>query len=44
MTLKDFIFTHFKNVVVFDFEFRQTDGNTPEPVCCTFKELKSGIY
>ena len=42
MTLKDFIFTHFKNVVVFDFEFRQTDGNTPEPVCCTFKELKSG--
>ena len=42
MTLKDFIFEHFTNVVVFDFEFRQLPGENPEPVCCTFKELKSG--
>jgi len=42
MTLKKFIFEHFKNVVVYDFEYRQLDGNNPEPVCCTFKEIKSG--
>jgi DNA polymerase-1 len=42
MNLKEFIFEHFKNVVVYDFEFRQLPGENPEPVCCTFKELKSG--
>ena len=41
MNLKEYIFEHFKNVVVFDFEFRQLPGENPEPVCCTFKELKS---
>ena len=41
MSLYEFIEEHFKNVVVFDFEFRQLAGNNPEPVCCTFKELKS---
>ena len=41
MSLIEFIFAHFKNVVVFDFEFSQTPGNNPNPVCCTFKELKS---
>ena len=42
MNLKEYIFEHFKNVVVYDFEFRQLPGENPEPVCCTFKELKSG--
>ena len=42
MNLRDFIFEHFKNVVVFDFEYRQLPGENPEPVCCTFKEIKSG--
>jgi hypothetical protein len=42
MNLKNFIFEHFKNVVVFDFEFSQPPGENPKPVCCTFKELKSG--
>jgi len=40
MNLKDYIFTYFKNVVVFDFEYSQTPGNNPKPVCCTFKNLK----
>ena len=42
MNLKDYIFTYFKNVVVFDFEYSQTPGNNPKPVCCTFKNLKDG--
>ncbi len=42
MNLRDFIFEHFKNVVVYDFEYRQLPGENPEPVCCTFKEIKSG--
>ena len=42
MNLREFIFEHFKNVVVYDFEFRQLPGENPEPVCCTFKEIKSG--
>ncbi len=42
MSFLEFIFEHFENVVVFDFEYSQTPGNNPNPVCCTFKELKSG--
>lgn len=42
MNLKDFIFTHFENVVAYDFEYSQTPGNNPKPVCCTFKNLKTG--
>ena len=42
MSLLDFIFAHFTNVVVFDFEYKQTPGNNPKPVCCTFKEIKHG--
>ena len=29
---------------VFDTEYRQTDGNTPEPVCVTLKNIFTGIY
>ena len=42
MSLIEFIFENFENVVVYDFEYKQTPGNNPSPVCCTFKELKSG--
>ena len=42
MSLLDFIFANFTNVVVFDFEYKQTPGNNPKPVCCTFKETKHG--
>jgi len=42
MSLIDFLYTYFKNVVVFDFEYSQTPGNNPNPVCCTFRDLKSG--
>ena len=42
MSLVEFVFAHFKNVVVFDDEFKQVPGNNPKPVCCTFKEIKSG--
>jgi len=42
MTFKEYIFESFINIVVFDFEYSQTPGNNPNPVCCTFKELKSG--
>ena len=41
MKLIEFIYEHFKNIVVFDFEYRQLPGENPEPVCCTFKEIKS---
>ena len=39
--LQDFIFTWFKHVVVFDFEYRQQEGNNPEPVCVACKDLKN---
>tara|TARA_R110000803_G_scaffold62957_2_gene123411 strand:- start:1133 stop:2902 length:1770 start_codon:yes stop_codon:yes gene_type:complete len=42
MSLKEYIFDHFANVVVFDFEYSQATGENPNPICCTFKELKSG--
>lgn len=42
MSLLDFIFTYFKHVVVFDFEYRQQEGNNPEPVCVSCKDLKTG--
>ena len=36
------IFNHFKHIVVKDYEFRQTAGNHPEPVCVCYKDLKTG--
>jgi len=42
MSLLNFIFTYFKYVVVFDFEYRQQEGNNPEPVCVACKDLKTG--
>ena len=42
MSLIEFIFTWFKYVVVFDFEYRQQEGNNPEPVCVSCKDLKTG--
>ena len=35
------IFEQFKNVVVYDYEFKFTPGNPPEPVCVVYKELHS---
>ena len=33
------IFKNFKNVVVYDYEFKIVSGNPPEPVCVVYKEL-----
>ena len=33
------VFDNFKNVVVYDYEFKITDGNPPSPVCVVNKEL-----
>ena len=35
------IFKNFKNVVVYDYEFKAISGNPPEPVCVVYKELHS---
>ena len=35
------IFKNFKNVVVYDYEFKTISGNPPEPVCVVYKELHS---
>ena len=35
------VFDNFKNVVVYDYEFKITDGNPPSPVCVVYKELHS---
>jgi len=42
VTLLEFILTWFEHVVVFDFEYRQQEGNNPEPVCVSCKDLKTG--
>ena len=31
----------FDHVVVYDYEYSQTDGNNPNPVCVTYKDLKT---
>jgi len=36
------IFNQFKNVVVYDYEYKSTPGNPPEPVCVVYKELHTG--
>ena len=39
------LFKKFKYVVVYDYEFKITDGNPPKPVCVVYKELhKQKIY
>ena len=35
------LFQNFKNVVVYDYEFKITPGNPPKPVCVVYKELHS---
>ena len=35
------LFKQFTNVVVYDYEFKSTPGNPPEPVCVVYKELHS---
>ena len=35
------LFKQFTNVVVYDYEFKITPGNNPEPVCVVYKELHS---
>ena len=35
------IFKNFKNVVVYDYEFKAISGNPPETVCVVYKELHS---
>jgi len=41
MSLKNFIFNSFDNIVVYDFEYSQPPGENPKVVCATFWELKS---
>jgi hypothetical protein len=36
--------THFREIVVADFEFAVTSGNRPEPVCFVAHELRSGRH
>ena len=36
------LFDQFKNVVVYDYEYKFTPGNPPEPVCVVYKELHTG--
>ena len=36
------LFKQFTNVVVYDYEFKSTPGNPPEPVCVVYKELHTG--
>ena len=42
MNIKEYIWERFDHVVVYDYEFRQLDGNHPEPVCVSYKDLKTG--
>ena len=39
--LKIIFFLMFDHVVVYDYEYSQTDGNNPNPVCVTYKDLKT---
>lgn len=40
--IKDYIWDKFDHVVVYDYEYSQTAGNNPDPVCVTYKDLKTG--
>ena len=43
--LLDVLKTNFKYIAIFDFEYRQLDGESPIVVCGVYKEIKSGnIY
>jgi len=42
MNIKEYIWEQFDHVVVYDYEFRQLEGNHPEPVCVSYKDLKTG--
>ena len=42
MNIKDYIWEQFDFVVVYDYEYSQTAGNNPDPVCVTYKDLKTG--
>jgi len=42
MSIKKYIWDQFDHVVVYDYEFKSTAGNPPEPVCVTYKDLKTG--
>ena len=42
MSIKDYIWEQFDYVVVYDYEYSQTPGNNPNPVCVTYKDLKTG--
>ena len=41
LTIKDYVWDNFDHVVVYDYEFSQTAGNNPDPVCVTYKDLKT---
>jgi len=41
MSIKDFIWEQFDHVVAYDYEYSQTSGNNPDPVCMTYKDLKT---
>ena len=42
MSIKDYIWEQFDYVVANDYEYSQTPGNNPNPVCVTYKDLKTG--
>ena len=42
MSIKDYIWDQFDYVVAYDYEYSQTAGNNPDPVCVTYKDLKTG--
>ena len=42
MNIKDYIWEQFDFVVAYDYEYSQTPGNNPNPVCVTYKDLKTG--
>ena len=42
MNIKDYIWEQFDFVVAYDYEYSQTAGNNPDPVCVTYKDLKTG--
>ena len=42
MSIKDYIWDQFDYVVAYDYEYSQTAGNNPDPVCVAYKDLKTG--
>jgi len=42
MSIKDYIWEQFDHIVVYDYEYSQTAGNNPDPVCVAYKDLKTG--